>query len=300
MIISASRRTDIPAYFGDWFLRRLQEGFVLVRNPMNPRQISRIRLERGAVDAFVFWTKNIRPFLPVLEELDRQGFPYFVQYTLNDYPQTIEASLPPLADRLDSLRRLADRVGPNGFMWRYDPILFTLELTAAEHLRRFAGLCAGLDGLAANCTFSFLEEYAKTRRNTRHLDIRRPDQDERRELVARLADIAANSGIRLQCCCGEDYRDSGVLPAACINRTLLEPLVGRPLEIRKDTGQRPNCHCIQSVDIGAYDTCRHGCGYCYANNSRIRIDANWQNYDQQSPILGPPLQSGEIVYERRT
>ncbi len=298
MIISASRRTDIPAFFGDWFLWRLKEGHVLVRNPMNSRQVSRVRLDRGSVDAFVFWTKDIRPFLPVLDRLDNLGYPYFVQHTLNDYPGAIEAALPSLTERLDNLRRLAGRIGAGGLMWRYDPILFTAEIGPAEHLARFAGICRVLEGRVTACTFSFIQEYAKTVRNTRHLTIRKPDQAARLELVGGLAEIARQHGITLQCCCGGEYREFGVQPAACISRAHLEPLVGRPLEVRRDTGQRPDCHCVQSVDIGAYDTCRHDCQYCYANSSPARISANWQGFDPQAAILGPPLQDGDILTDR--
>ena len=218
MIISASRRTDIPAFFAEWFLNRLLEGYVLVRNPMNCHQISRIVLNRETVDAFVFWTKNPRPFFSVLDYLDESGYPYYFQYTLNDYPLAAEPSLPPLLERIDTIRRLSERIGPNRIMWRYDPILLMPDFDEETHLIHFSKLCAALEGAVTECSFKFVVDYVKTKRNTKQLSLRYPDQPTKNELVSQMASIARRHHISLQGCCEDDYREFDVCPAVCISR----------------------------------------------------------------------------------
>jgi len=299
-IISASRRTDIPAFYGPWLSQRLAEGCVLVRNPQNSRQVSRISLDPADVAAFVFWTKNAQPFLPVLEYLDRQGYAYGFQYTLNDYPSAIEPGLPPVGQRLDALLHLSGRLGPARLIWRYDPIIFAHDLTSEWHLERFDRLARSLAGLVRCCVLSFVDDYRKIQRKMRQAGLQVPEQTARQNLVAGMARVARQLGLPLQTCCEEPYPDSGVLPAACISREWLTEITGRPLpagEVTKDPGQRPACRCIQATDIGAYDTCRHGCVYCYAGGN---ADRPRPFFDECSPLLGRPLGPADRVTDRRT
>ncbi|HBP38033.1 MAG TPA: hypothetical protein DD640_04705 [Clostridiales bacterium] len=288
VIISASRRTDIPAFYGDWFWTRLQAGFVRVANPINPSQIRRIPLDRAAVDAFVFWTKSIAPFFPVLENLDRQGYPYYVQHTLNDYPPALEPYLPPLDGRLAALRQLSRQIGPERLMWRYDPIIITRDIRPQDHVRQFTHLCQILEGYVSECTFKFVDDYRKIRRRMNGLDLgwQIPDREVRFALAAELAGIARQHGILLQGCCEDDYGSLGLPAAACISRERLERICGYALPLRKDPGQRPGCNCVRSEDIGAYNTCRHGCAYCYACGNAGTVTDHLRSFSSQSEMLG--------------
>lgn len=265
MIVSASRRTDIPAFFADWFLRQLSAGAVTVCNPMNPAQQRKVDLTREAVDAFVFWSKNPRPFFAALDRLDAAGYPYYFQFTLNAYPALLEPHVPALADRLDTFRQLAGRLGPDRIVWRYDPIVLTGELTEDWHQMQFASLCGQLAGLTQSCIFSFYTPYRKTLRPMARIGALQPDDDRKRDLIARLAPIAGAASVELEACCSAvDWQDLPVRPAACIDPLRLTRIADRPLSLKPDRSQRPGCRCVQAVDIGRYRTCRHGCRYCYA------------------------------------
>lgn len=268
MIISASRRTDIPAFFSDWFLKILRDGSVKVSNPMNKKQIRTVLLNRAFVDAFVFWSKNPKPFFPVLDVLDKAGYPYYFLYTLNDYPQAIEPGVPPLEERIETMKQLADRIGPDRVVWRYDPILLTRVISPEQHRERFEKLADSLSGSVNTCIFSFYTPYRKTSRSMAQLGFILPDSDQKRDLVRHLAAVTAKKGIELTaCCCPDDYTDLSVRPAACIDPDRLTLITGKTFNRKKDSGQRPECHCISSVDIGTYRTCRHNCRYCYAGSA---------------------------------
>ncbi len=276
MIVSASRRTDIPAHYGDWFHQRLRAGYVLVRNPANRKQVSRVPLDRESVDIFVFWTKDPRPFFPVLDELDARGYPYFFHFTLNDYPRAVEPNIATVAERVATLRALSARIGPERIVWRYDPVLFTPEITEDVHLRSFKHLCGELEGQVSGCAFKFLDGAAPSRR----------------EFVGQLAEISRKHGIELEGCCGEDFDEFGVKRMVCVDRAKMERLSGRRITVRRDDCARfAACRSVRTVDIGAYDTCRNGCVYCYAGGCLKDVP----RFDADSELLGPPLRGDENI-----
>lgn len=265
MLISASRRSDVPAFHTEWFLQALKEGSVTVTNPYNKKQQRQVLLDREAVTAFVFWTKNPQPFQPALARLDEAAYPYYFQFTLNNYPAIFEPGLPSLADRIKTLQELFCRLGPGRIVWRYDPIIFFPGFAAREHLANFRTLADQLAGLVRSCTFSFYQPYRKVARRMAAAGARLPDRAEKRQLIAQLARSGQKRGIRLSACCSElDYTDLGVGPAACIDPVLVREISGQELALAKDRHQRPGCNCAAAVDIGSYSTCRHGCLYCYA------------------------------------
>lgn len=264
MIVSASRRTDVPALYWDWFLGRLRAGYALSRNPMNRNQVKRVDL--SAAEGFVFWTKNAEPILGRLGALS--GRAYYFQYTITPYGPDVEPGLPGAAARVDALRRLADEVGPGRVHWRYDPVLISDRHPAAWHEDRFGQLAARIAGSARGCTFSFLDAYRKIERPLRALGAARPDEADRHRLARSFAEAAGEAGMPLFTCCeGGEYGRYGVRPGHCIDAGLLAELAGRPVPDAPDRNQRPDCACARSADIGAYDTCTHGCKYCYANAS---------------------------------
>ncbi len=298
MLISASRRTDIPAFYSDWFLNRLQAGFVYVRNPMNSKQVSKVSLSPDLVDGIVFWTKNPSPMLSKLSAL--KEYAYYFQFTLTPYGTDVEANLPSKNDVLvPTFQRLSDAIGPRRVIWRYDPILCNPRYTAAYHIEYFEKLARRLKGYTTTCIVSFLDFYRSTVSNTKDLHIIDPSEEEKRALLTALSAIAQGCGLTMQACAERmDFSDCGVQPARCVDAALLSELSGVPLSSRKDPNQRPECGCSESIDIGMYDTCSNGCRYCYANHSNAAILEHMRGHDPASPLLFGQLMSGDVVKER--
>jgi hypothetical protein len=293
MIVSVSRRTDVPAFYGEWFLARLEAGFCLVPNPFNRSQVARISLARAAVDAFVFWTRFPAPFAPVFTALDRRGDPYLVLLTLTGYGPPLEPDAPPVEDALRAARALAARIGRQRLIWRYDPILFGPGLDPASHLARFARLATGLEGLVEEARVSFLDLYRKTRRRLAALadgDAYLVDptaSPAAGDLLAGLVAVARERGMRVTTCAEErDWSDRGAPAGACVDGALLERLFGVRAPGR-DPGQRAHCRCAPSRDVGIADTCRHGCVYCYATASHQVAVEHGSRHDPSLPSLLP-------------
>lgn len=298
MIISASRRTDIPSWFSDWFLYRLQEKYALVRNPVNPRQVSRIDLSPDVVDCIVFWSKNPRPMLDKLEHI--RPYPFYFQFTVNAYGKDTEPHLPSLEERIDTFQTLSSRLGKHRVIWRYDPVLLTSGYTASWHEERFSCLAEKLGPYTETCTFSFLDFYTKIRKRLETLGVRDTDRQQKRTIAQKLARIAHSHSIQLNTC-GEDMELSsyGIGHARCIDPLLISRLTGYALDAKKDKNQRPACGCASSIDLGLYHTCRHECLYCYANcNPRVQ-ERNASLYDPFSPLLCSRLAEGDRLTERQ-
>jgi hypothetical protein len=284
VIVSASRRTDIPAFYSAWFLKRLEEGFALVRNPLNPLQVRRVALSPGELDGIVFWTKNPGPLLPLLDRLE--GCHYYFQFTLNAYEGDVEPGLPRKGELTGTFKALAEKIGPHRLIWRYDPILVNEKYTLPWHIEKFGETARALKGCAERVTISFIDFYAKTARNTRGLNIRETEEAEKNAMAGELARIAGENDLSISACAEEtDFSPYGIGRAKCVDDKLLERISGRPLNLKKDKSQRPACGCVSSVDIGAYNTCRHGCRYCYANHSDTAVLKNTQNHRPLSPLL---------------
>jgi len=298
MIVSASVRTDIPAFYGEWFRNRFRAGYCLVANPFSG-QYSRVSLRHG-VDGFVFWTRNPGPFLPVLAEVKAAGFPFLIQYTVTGYPQEIETSVIEAERSIALIRQLAELYGRRAVVWRYDPILLS-DLTPPDwHIRNFARLAAELEGAVDEVVVSFVQNYRKTARNLAargrkfSFSWRDPDPEEKTKALARLTDLAAARGMRLSICSQPELPGE---PARCIDARRLSDLAGHPVPARTK-GTRPGCLCAESRDIGAYESCPHGCAYCYAVNSRAAAKARLRAHDPlaEALILPPegisPMQEG--------
>ncbi|MBP3657534.1 MAG: DUF1848 domain-containing protein [Clostridia bacterium] len=285
MIISASRRTDIPTYYAEWLENRIREGYALVRNPMNPAQVSRVSLAPQDVDGMVLWTKNPLPLMSRLSALD--AYMYVVQFTLNGYGRDIETNLPDKdAVLVPAFRRLAERIGPERMIWRYDPILICEGWGVEAHLRAFEHLAAQLHSCTGTCTISFVDDYRAAGKRMAALGMRPPTLEEMHALAAGLSEIAHGYGIAIHTCAEEiDLQQYGIGHARCVDDRLFERLLGRPLYAGRDRNQRKACGCAQSVDIGAYDTCMNGCLYCYANHSGGILAQRRAAHDPRSPML---------------
>ena len=289
MIISASRRTDIPAFYGEWFTRRLRDGFVVIPHPFNAHRFSIQSLNADNVEAIVFWSKNPFPFFTYLPEIDHLGFHnrYLFYFTLNPYFQTVfEPNLPSLSKRLDTFSKLADTIGQKRIIWRYDPIIFcqgNLKLDLIFHKRSFSQLIKFLHPFTKKVVVSFLDYYKKNQRFFKTLEkqygieMLEPDLKDVDDLSKNITEVASSFGIEVFGCCektefSEVMNRNGIKPGRCIHFRDIEtalPEVKIPEKLhKKDPGQRENCGCTISKDIGAYHTCWYRCGYCYATDFR--------------------------------
>lgn len=289
MIVSASYRTDIPAFYGDWFAARLAAGFALVANPYGGPAY-RVPLAPNDVDGFVFWTRNARPFLPMLKRLAAADRPFVVQYTATGYPRPLEERVPDAAEAIDTIRAIASRHGPKVAVWRYDPILISTLTPPEFHVRQFGRLAAALEGAVDEAVVSFTSPYRKTQRNLdaaarRHgFAWRAPEAGEAAELLDLLGQVAARHGMRLTIC---SQPELGGAPARCIDAARLSAVAGRNV-VARQKGNRPGCLCAESRDLGAYDSCPHGCVYCYAVASRAGALTRYRRHDPASAYLVPP------------
>jgi len=286
MIISASRRTDIPAYFSDWFLNRIKEGFVMTRNPRNPKQVRRIDLTPSDVDGIVFWTKNPMPLIKHLAEL--QDYMYYFQFSITPYGKDIEVNVPEKNTEIFSaFKELSNYIGPDRIIWRYDPILINPKYTIEYHTRAFEKIAKELHSYTHKVIFSFIDvNYRGVKSNINILNLTEISTPMQEKLAATIAEIARNYGLTIYACAQElDLQKYGIQQGACVDSKLLEQLHGRSLNIKKDKNQRNNCSCASSVDIGVYNTCLNGCRYCYANYNSGIVAASHKRHDVMLPFL---------------
>lgn len=297
MIISASRRTDIPAFFSDWFFNRIKDGYVYVRNPMNVHQVSRIKLTPDVTDCIVFWTKNPAPMIPRLNELE--NYSYYFQYTINAYGRECEPNVPPLEQRLETFRKLSERIGKERIIWRYDPVFLTPRFDVNFHLKNLEHIASELKGFTEKCVFSFVDIYpTKNRANMSGLLQREFTKPEIEYFISGLVEIAAKNGLVPATCAEKvDLSRYRIEHNSCIDSKLIERITGYRLKTRAD-GQREACQCVKCEEIGSYDTCVHGCVYCYANFRSAIAKENMKLYDANSPMLCDSIKEDDTVTDR--
>ncbi|MFR5875545.1 MAG: DUF1848 domain-containing protein [Eubacterium sp.] len=297
MIISASRRTDIPNYYSDWFFNRIKEGYLYVRNPMNIHQISRISLSREVIDGIIFWTKNPSNMLNRIDEID--NYPYYFQFTLTSYGKDIEPNVPSKKDMIiPCFQTLSKQIGRERVVWRYDPILITKKYTVEYHIKFFKNLVEKLSDYTEKCTVSFLDSYKNIRSNMNKYGIIVPNESQRDEIIISFKEIALKAGIFVDTC-SEKYNKFDVPHASCIDKKRIERIGNYSLNVSKDTGQRDACGCASSIDIGAYNTCKNGCVYCYANFSNKMVKNNSNKHNPNSPLLYGEVMENDVIIEKK-
>jgi hypothetical protein len=294
-IISASRRTDIPKFHASWFMGRVREGRVAYRNPFSGH-LHEVSLRPEDVRAIVFWSRDYRPLERHLDELDARGFRYVFQFTITGLPRIFEERVPDAETSVATARRLAGRTSPAHVLWRFDPIVISGWTEAEETIERFTRLARGLEGATRRCSISFMQLYAKVRRNMAPLEdahglrFRHPAIDEKRAIAGRLATVAAAHGIALVSCCDDALIQAGdgweVGKGRCVDASLIEALFPDRVAPSKPGPTREACGCALSRDIGAYDTCPHGCFYCYANANPDLARARHAAQDPRALVLG--------------
>lgn len=298
MILSVSRRTDIPSFYSDWFYNRIKKGYVLVRHPMNFHQIWKISLSPDVIDGIIFWTKNPVPMMRRLEEL--KNFPFYFQFTLNSYKKDAEPTVPLKNSVLiPAFQRLSSRIGKERVIWRYDPIFFSQTYTPEYHCKYFRELAARLSGYTEKCTVSFLDRYKNTERTMGPLHITAPTKERQWALLKNFSAIAKEYGITIDTCAEKnDFNDIGITHAHCIDKDRLEQIGGFKLSVKKDKNQRAECGCAASIDIGSYNTCKNGCLYCYANYNPAAVNKNYRTHNPCSPLLYGEIEPGDVIKER--
>jgi DNA repair photolyase len=299
MILSASRRTDIPNYYSEWFFNRIKDGYVYVRNPMNVHQVSKIDINPETVECIVFWTKNPEPMLNRLEEL--APYHYYFQFTLTGYGKDMECHVPHKRERIIPIfQELSKKTGMQKVIWRYDPVIFTKKYTPEYHLKAFEQIAAALRGYTEKCVISFVDLYAKNKKNMKLLEWYEADEEELREFAEKISKIAKKNGMSIGSCAERmDLEEYGIEHNCCIDKTLIESIIGCRLKAGRDKNQREECGCMESVDIGTYNTCKNGCKYCYANYSEESVVKNYSKYDPESPILCGAIGASDKITERK-
>jgi hypothetical protein len=292
-IISVSRRTDIPAFYGSWFMNRLSEGYAGFINPYN-KQPHKVSLSRKDVIAFIFWTKNVTPFLESLNVIERNDYPFYLHYTITSYNELLEPSVPALQDSIASAALFAERFGKERLIWRYDPIIISQNTPVEYHVEQFSRIAKILGRYTSSCHTGFLNHYKKVTVSLTDLNKRYGFQvidqspSEQANLLSQLAETANSHGIALHCCSEPADSLAMVKRGSCIDLERIHRLFYQysiPPKVPR-APSRKECNCFQATDIGAYNSCLHDCVYCYANSDQVIRNSLFQDHDPSSPILG--------------
>lgn len=294
MIISASRRTDIPAFYSKWFINRIRDGYCTVPNPFNSNQVSWVDLSPENVDVIVFWTRNPNPLIPYLPELDKLGYRYYFQYTVLGYPREIDQKSPALNSSKEIFTSLSKKIGAFKMIWRYDPIVFTQNLTPQFHIENFKKISQSLRGSSHHCVISLVDLYTKIKKRINDLNkqgeaIQPPigiDEDTLKGMLNEMVFWAAKNEMTIHSCAEDiDLTQFGIKPGKCVDDIFIKKVFGIDVSHKKDPSQRKECGCVISKDIGMYDSCLFGCQYCYATSSFDRARLNHSNHNPISPSL---------------
>ncbi len=282
MIINTGQRTDIPAFFSQWFANRLKAGFVLVRNPYNPKSVIRYRLTPDVVDLVGFCTKNPAPMLPYMDLLEPFGQWWYV--TITPYGKDIEPNVPDKLKVLESFRQLSEIIGADRMGWRYDPIFISEEWSAERHIKAFEYMARTLEGYTHTAVISFIDLYEKTRKN--FPEVQSVPNDEKLRLGKAFVEIAGCYGMTVRPCAeGTDLARFGADCSGCMTVAMYEKALHKNLIVPRFAPARKECACYLGCDIGAYNTCGHLCRYCYANYDAVTVRHNMKLHDPESPLL---------------
>ncbi|MCI5713789.1 MAG: DUF1848 domain-containing protein [Lachnospiraceae bacterium] len=299
MILSVSRRTDIPNYYSEWFINRMKEGFLYVRNPMNIHQVSKIMLSPDIVDCIVFWTKNPKPMLDKLDAL--KEYKYYFQFTLTGYGRDVEKGLPhKKKEVIPVFKELSKKIGSEKVIWRYDPIFFNENYTKEYHINAFSQIAEELEGYTHRCVISFVDFYAKNRKGMEELKLQETKERQLVSFSGKLQEVALAKGIEVFSCAEKiDLSECGIKHGSCIDKNIIEEITGCKIEASKDKNQREECGCVESVDVGSYNTCLNGCKYCYANFSEKAVCSNVKKCDVNSTLLCGNVEDIDKITERK-
>lgn len=296
MIIQTGMRTDIPAYYAEWFMNRIKAGFVLVRNPYNPGSVTKYKLTPDVVDLFAFCTKNPIPMLSHIKELHCFGQYWFV--TITPYGKDLEPNVPDKETVMNAFRALSKQVGTDNIGWRYDPVIVDQKHTVEWHIQQFRYMAEKLYGYTHTCIISFIDLYEKVKRN--FPEVREVAWDEKMVLGKAFINIAKEYDMVIKPCAeGNALAEFGADCSGCMTLATYEKALHYPLDVplRKLNQRNGQCACILGTDIGAYDTCGHLCRYCYANTDPDRVKENMKKHDPASPFLIGGSEENDVIHE---
>lgn len=296
MIIQTGMRTDIPAFYSDWLINRIKEGFVLVRNPYNPIQVTRYSLSPDVVDLISFCTKNPAPMLSKMEHLAPYGQYWFV--TITPYGKDIEPNVPDKDKVMADFKRLSDIAGVNSIGWRYDPILIDDNHSVQWHISEFGKMAKELSGYTRTCVISFIDIYKKVEKN--FPEARAVRHDDKITIGKAFIEIAKKYGMTIRPCAeGNELEVYGADCSGCMTVNTYETALDSHLNVPKKGKNQRNgeCACLFGTDIGAYDTCGHLCRYCYANTDSDLVRVNMRKHDPNSPFLLGGYTPEDIIHE---
>jgi len=294
MILNTGARTDTVQFYSEWLLKRFEEGYVYTRNPLFPNKVTRYELSPEKIDLVMFCSKNYKPILKRLHEITDKYRTYF-HYTITAYGKDVEPLVPPIDESIDTLIELSKQVGKQRIAWRYDPVLLTDKYTVEVHAKTFEYMAERLVPYIDRCIFSFVEMYKKLETNMPEImPLTDGDKDRIAEILGK---IAKKYSLHLQTCgTNGDYTKYGIHISGCATLEVLGAANSCEFKDLKHKGLREGCHCIESRDIGAYDTCLNGCKYCYANKSPQKAKNNYKYHNPNSPLLlGELLPTDEVT-----
>ena len=296
MIINTGCRTDIPAFYAKWFMNRIREGYVLVRNPYNPNQVTKYNLSPEVVDCLAFCTKNPEPMLTYLDELDIYKQYWFV--TITPYGKDIEPNVPDKKKVMESFKKLSNHIGVDSIGWRYDPIFIGDGFDVNKHITCFGNMAKELKGYTHNCTISFLDLYEKVKRNAPNINP--PTKEEQIEMAKAFRKIGKENNMVIHACCEKTYLSQyGLQCNGCMSQEIVEKAIKNTLQPPKRKNLRQECNCLMGNDIGAYNTCGHLCKYCYANANKQFVIENMKKHDDNSPFLIGRSEPGDKITEAK-
>lgn len=267
----------------------------MVPNPYNTRHLSHISFSPEHVDCIVFWTKDAAPMFEKLNIVEELGYnDYYFEFTVTLYDESIEKHLPPKSDLIQTFQRLSDRIGPGRVDWRFDPILLNEQIGHSYILTEFEKMCKQLAGYTTKCIISFIDVYKHIRPAFKEISL-----EQQMRIAKDMVEIAATYRLPLYACCEKhDFSLYGIHRSACIDREKIESIIGHKLLVRKDANQRTYCGCMESIDIGVYNTCQHACTYCYAIRQQGIAQQKWALHDPHSPmVIGLP--TGEEIITQK-
>jgi hypothetical protein len=294
MIISASRRTDIPAYYAQWFINRIRAGHCTVPNPFNRKQVSNISLRPEDVDIIAFWTRNPQPLIPYLKELDQLGYLYYFQYTVMNNPRLIDTMTPSLSSSLKIFKNLSDLIGSDRVIWRYDPVIISNITDIEFHADTYKHIAETLRNYTQRSVFSLLDLYPKLKKRLKALkdnsveivDLNKEFDERYDDLMYTLVGIAELCRMKIVSCAEDpDLTKYNIQPGKCIDGNYIKRVFGVDVSHKKDQFQREACGYVVSRDIGVYDTCLSGCQYCYATTSFEKAKALYENHNPNSTSM---------------
>ena len=295
MILNVSGRTDIVAFYSDWLMNRLEEGFIDVRNPFNPKLVSRIILDD--VDLIFFCTKNPIPILDKLKDIKKK---IYFHVTLTSYKEDIEPNLPSKKDIIEAIKKLSGIIGKDNLVIRYDPVFISDKYDLAYHIKAFDKLCQLLDGYVNKILIHFIDDYKNVRRNYSILRYRALTEKDYEKIGISFSESARKHGMVVHTCNeNRDLTEYDFIKDDCMSKELAFKLTGKVYKKKWKARKDLVCKCVEMVDIGVYNSCRHFCKYCYANYDEKMVNDNYNKHNPKSSLLIGELEKDDIIKIRK-